>query len=334
MTPATVDSLLPDLQAALGDAYTVEHELGVDGICHPARPRARAFVARAVAATRRVVIKVLPDELATRIDADRFGREIELAASIRHPQIVPLLLAGASGSLLYYTMPFLAAESLRHWRDASGGKLPIREALRIGADIAGALQAAHEQGFVHRDVRPENVFLTGGHAVVTDVGAARAVCRSLRPGGVEQRVTDDGSALDVHAPPRPCWLVGTPSYMSPEQTTSATNLDGRSDVYALGCILYEMLTGTRPFSGTEDELLRGRRITPPEPPRRRRKDIPPSLDRIVMKALATKAEARYPTAGELQRALLAVPARRAPWPRAGGALAVLQGVTLGMNRRR
>ena len=216
----------------------------------PHARRARAFVAREVAATRRVVIKVLPDELATRIDTERFGREIELAASIRHPQIVPLLSAGASGSLLYYTMPFLAAESLRHWRDASGGKLPIREALRIGADIAGALQAAHEQGFVHRDVRPENVFLTGGHAVVTDVGAARAVCRSLLPRGVEQRVTDDGSALDAHAPPHPCWLVGTPSYMSPEQTTSATNLDGRSDVYALGCILYEMLTGTRPFSGT------------------------------------------------------------------------------------
>ena len=132
----------------------------------------------------------------------------------------------------------------------------------------------------------------------------------------------------------PSWLIGTPCYMSPEQTSGATNLDGRSDVYSLGCILYEMLTGTRPFSGSQGEVMRWRRTTLPEPPRRRRKELPLSLDRIVMKALASTAERRYATAGELQRALLAVPASAARCPIAGGARAALQGVTLGMYRWR
>ena len=333
MTPDTLDSLSSDLQHAVRDAFFLEHELGVGGVRRDGpQLSARVFVAREPTASRQVVLTVLPDELAARVDAERFRREIELAAELRHPQIVALLAAGASGPFLYYTMPYLEADSLRHWLDASGGRLPIREALRIGADVAGALQAAHEQGFVHRDVRPENVLLTGRHAVVTNVGAARAVCRSLAARDAERRAPHEASVPNGAA--HPSWLIGTPCYMSPEQTSGATNLDGRSDVYSLGCILYEMLTGTRPFSGTPGEVLRWRRTALPEPPRRRRKELPLSLDRIVMKALATKAEARYATAGELQRALLAAPASAPRCPIAGGAIAALQGVTLGMCRWR
>ena len=317
----TVDAFHSELQAALGDTYTIEHELG--GGRHADRwIGTRTFLAREPAAGRRVVLTVLPDALASRIDIECFRREIELAAALRHPQIVALLAAGVSGRFAYYTMPFLEGESLRKWIDASGGRLPIREAVRIGAEVAGALQAAHEQGIVHRDVRPATIVLVNGHAVVTNAGAARAVSRSLSSHDTARRTPNDARALDASA--YPLWLVGTPAYMSPEQATGTTIIDGRSDIYSLGCVLYEMLTGARPFSGTQESMLRARQTVIPERPSRWRKDLPGALDRVVMKALAIEAEARYPTARELQRALLAVLARRAVWPITVGALTALR----------
>ena len=258
------------------------------------------------------VLTVLPDALAARINVEWFRREIELAAALRHPQIVALLAAGVSGRFAYYTMPFLEGESLRQWIDASRGRLPIREAVRIGAEVAGALQAAHDRGIVHRDVKPATIVLVNGRAVVTNAGAARAVSRSLPARDAARRRHNDAPALD--GPAYPLWLVGTPAYMSPEQATGTTMIDGRSDIYSLGCVLYEMLTGARPFSGTQESMLRARRTVLPERPSRWRKDLPLSLDRVVMKALAIEAEARYPTARELQRALLGVLARRAYGP--------------------
>ena len=305
--PTAVDDLWFALHATFAGAYAIQHELGAPNVHRAGTGMgARAFLARERTTSRQVVLKVLPDTLAARLDVGRFVREIELALAVQHPQIVSLLGAGVSGRFVYYTMPFVAGESLRQWLDASGGRLPIREAVRIASEIAGALQAAHEQGIVHRDVKPEYVFLSRQHAVITNVGVARAVHRSLKD-------TGHGAPND-RAPPgaqTPLGhVVGTPAYMSPEQTSATAHLDGRSDVYSLGCILYEMLTGTRPFTGTPEDMLRARCIAPPQRPGRRRKDIPLSLERVVMKALATRVDARYPTAGTLQLALFDALAQR------------------------
>ena len=310
--------LLGALQDALGSAYVIEHELDV---AHALRPGpsmgARAFVARAPTTGRNVVIRVLPDALASQIDHVVFCREVELAASLRHPQLVAPLGAGAAGRFLYYVTPWVEGDSLRRWLDASGGRLPIPEAIRIASDVADALQAAHEQGIVHRDVTPDNVFLTGAHAVVTGAGVARAVCRSLRR---RDAVTRAGHELAQHArrhggdcpPPNEMpsasagggWLPGTPAYMSPEQAAGATNLDGRSDIYSLGCVLYEMLTGTRPFADVRDDTLPASRAALPESLRRRRSEVPHSLDDIMTKALASGPEGRYATAAEFRQALV------------------------------
>ena len=322
--PTHADDLPGELQAALGNAYVIEHELDV---AHALRPGpsmgARAFVAHEPAAGRTVVIRVIPDALATQIEPVIFRREVELAASLRHPQLIPLLGAGTAGRFLYYVTPCIDGESLRQWLDASGGRLPIPEAIRIAADVAGALQAAHEQGIVHRDVTPDNVFLAGAHAVVTGTGVARAVCRSLRRRHAAVRATARHRPNHAGECPPPNeipggpavggWLLGTPAYMSPEQSTGVTNLDGRSDIYSLGCVLYEMLTGTRPFAGARDDTLRVSRAALPEPPQRRRSEVSRALDDTAMKALAFQPDGRYATAAELRRALLDATVQRRTW---------------------
>jgi serine/threonine protein kinase len=302
--PTQADDLRAELQAELGSAYTLEHELGVaSGLRSEQSIEARAFVAREPTALRQVAIRVVPDAVAVHLDPTIFCREVELAASLRHPQLIAPLGAGTAGRFLYYVTPSVDGESLRQWLDASGGKLPVLEAVRIAVDVAGALQAAHEQGIVHRDVTPDNVVLARAHAVVTSAGVSRAVCRSLRqPNDASDRPAAGG------------WLLGTAAYMSPEQATGSTNLDGRSDIYSLGCVLYEMLTGARPFAGLHEETLPARRAVVPESVRRRRTEVPRSLDDVVMKALAAHPEGRYATAAEFQQALLDETARRRGWP--------------------
>src|SRR3970282_2243768 len=198
--------LRDQLQATLGAAYTLERELG-GGM-------ARVFVARETALDRKVVMKVLPPELAASVSTERFRREIMLAARLQHAHIVPLLAAGESGALPYFTMPFVEGESLRV-RLARHGELPVAEAVRILREIASALAYAHEHGVVHRDIKPDNVLVSGGVAVVLDFGVAKAVAASTSP--EDAGVTSAGMA------------VGTPAYMAPEQAAGDPNVDQRAD---------------------------------------------------------------------------------------------------------
>ena len=217
---------LPErLQAALGTAYRVEKELGGGGM-------SRVFVAEETRLARRVVIKVLPPDLALEMRIDRFNREIQLSASLQHPHIVPLLAAGGADDLLYYTMPFVEGEPLRTKLNREG-ELPVRDAVRILKDVADALAYAHARGVVHRDIKPDNVLLSGHHAVVADFGVAKAVSQAKTESGL----TSVGVAL------------GTPAYMAPEQAAGDPNIDARADIYAFGAMAYEMLTGRSPFAG-------------------------------------------------------------------------------------
>jgi eukaryotic-like serine/threonine-protein kinase len=214
-----------ELEQALHGAYTIEHELGGGGM-------SRVFLATEKALRRRVVIKVLSPELARGVSADRFRLEIEVAASLQHPHIVPLLAAGEAAGHLFYTMPFVAGESLRA-RLSREGELPVTVAVRVLTDITRALAYAHRQGIVHRDIKPENVLLADGEAQVADFGIAKALSASSEGGAL----TSAGLAL------------GTPAYMAPEQAMADPATDHRADLYALGVLGYEMLAGQPPFTG-------------------------------------------------------------------------------------
>ncbi len=213
------------LQSALGPAYRVESELGGGGM-------SRVFLAEEVRLGRSVVVKVLPPEMAAGVSAERFEREIQLAAKLQHPHIVPLLTAGAKGDLLYYVMPHIAGESLRS-RITHERALPVGETVRILRDVCDALAYAHGHGVVHRDVKPDNVLISGKHALVTDFGVAKAVSISSGAG----TLTSLGMAL------------GTPAYMAPEQAAGDPNVDHRADLYAVGALGYELLAGRTPFGG-------------------------------------------------------------------------------------
>src|SRR6267378_3667943 len=304
--------LLPRLRAALADRYAIDRELGHGGT-------ATVYLAHDLKHSRSVAIKVLRPELAAALGAERFLREIEIAARLTHPHILPLHDSGEAKGFLYYVMPFVDGESLRD-RLKREPQLPVEEAVRIAREVATALSHAHNQDVVHRDIKPENILLSGGEAVVADFGIARAIVAA----GAET-LTDTGLA------------VGTPGYMSPEQATGAMQLDGRSDVYSLGCVLYEMLAGHPPFLGTTAQEVLARHSLDAVPPLRTiRPELPPALERAVLKALAKSPADRFATAAAFSEALTragAPPpfARRAARPAlfvAAGVAALVAGYAL------
>ena len=274
------------LQIALGDAYLLERELGGGGM-------SRVFLALDKTLGRRVVVKVLLPELAAGVNVERFRREILLAAQLQHPHIVPLLSAGEAGSLPYFIMPFVAGESLRA-RMGREGELPIADTVRILRDVVSALAYAHSCGVVHRDVKPDNVLISGGVAVVTDFGVAKAVSVSSDP-GTGHPVTTLGVAL------------GTPTYMAPEQATASPLTDHRADIYALGAMAYEMLAGTPPFAGRSPQaMLAAHVMEDPEPVERRRPVVPSMLACLVRDCLAKRPADRPQTAVEVMYTLDAI----------------------------
>ena len=256
----------------------------------------RVFVAEEHALRRYVVVKVFPSDSGGQVSIDRFKREIQVAAKLQHPHIVPVLSAGETGGVPYYVMPFVRGESLRK-RLTRDRELPVSEALRIMRDIAAALAHAHAEGVIHRDIKPENVMLSGGVAVVTDFGVAKAIAAATQP-GTEHRgamLTSVGVAL------------GTPAYMSPEQATADPNVDQRSDIYSLGCLAYEMLTGSSPFGGRSSPQTLAAHVTElPEPLPARRPSVSAALADLVMRCLEKRPEDRPQTIDEVVRALDAI----------------------------
>ncbi len=319
------DLLLPGrLQAALGDAYVLERELGGGGM-------SRLFVAVERSLNRQVVIKVLPPELSSEVSAARFKKEIELAAQLQHPHIVPLLAAGSGDGLLWYVMPYLRGESLRH-RLKAAGKLPVRDAVRVLVEVADALAYAHRQGIVHRDIKPENILLEEGHAVLTDFGVARAIV-AARTANLSDAGNLTGTGMSV----------GTPTYMSPEQAAGESNVDARADIYALGLVGYEMLAGQHPFaySGSVQSMVVAHLTAPAPPVVKLRADTPPAVNAAIARTLAKAPDERFRTAEEFRDALEAAPIgpRRSRTPViaaiAGAivALIVIGAITIGRRQR-
>ena len=262
----------PDLNAALADRYRIVRELGVGGM-------ATVHLAEDLKHKRRVAIKVLRPELAAALGAERFLREIETTAGMRHPHILPLFDSGEVNGQLFYVMPLVEGETLRERLDRDT-RLPTDEALRIAREVADALGYAHARGIVHRDIKPENIFLEAGHAVVADFGIARAVNAA---GG--DRVTRAGIA------------VGTPLYMSPEQAIADDGIDGRSDLYSLGCLLYEMLAGQPPFTGPSmAAIARQHLITDAPSVTDVRPDVSLGIARVLQRALAKDPNDRFASA--------------------------------------
>jgi eukaryotic-like serine/threonine-protein kinase len=282
MANARID-LRDELQQVLGDAFVFERELPRGGM-------SRVFVARETALGRRVVLKVLAPELSATLSAERFKREISLAARLQHPNIVPLLSAAQAGSRVYYTMPLVDGESLRE-RMARERPMSIENVSRILEDIAGALAYAHAEGIVHRDMKPENVMFFRGRAVVLDFGIGKALTAAQRGDG-EMRITLAGVSL------------GTPMYIAPEQAAGDPTLDHRADIYALGVLAYEMITGHPPFSGRTPQAVMAAHATEiPHPVGAKRAELPPALARVVMKCLAKRPEDRPQSAQEIVQAV-------------------------------
>jgi Tol biopolymer transport system component len=281
-----VPELLERLQQGLADRYRVEGKLGEGGM-------AVVYLAEDLRHHRRVALKVLRPELAAALGAERFLREIETTAQLTHPHILPLLDSGAAGGALYYVMPFVEGESLRD-RLERERRLPVDDAVRIARETADALGYAHSHGVIHRDVKPENILLESGHAVVADFGIAKAVSVA---GGT--RLTETGLS------------VGTPAYMSPEQAAGGEALDGRSDVYSLGCVLYEMLTGETPYTGATPLAILAKKLSEPLPRvSNARERVPASLEAVLTKVLASTPADRFATAGEFAAALGGAPFAR------------------------
>ena len=286
-------SFLGPLRTALAERYRIEGELGRGGM-------AIVYSAQDLKHQRRVAIKLLRPEIAVALGAERFLREIRIAAGLQHPNILPLYDSGEAAGALYYVMPYVEGESLRD-RLTREGQLPVAEALAIAAETGDALGYAHSHDVVHRDIKPENILLSGGHALVADFGIARAISAA---GG--DRVTETGIA------------VGTPAYMSPEQATGAAHLDGRADIYALGCVVYEMLAGTPPFTGPSAQAILARHTVDPVPPLRTlRPGVPSGVEGAVTRALAKIPADRFPTAAAFNEGLQggggSAPPKRSMW---------------------
>jgi serine/threonine-protein kinase len=278
------------LQSALGAAYTIERELGGGGM-------SRVFVAIEQALGRRVVVKILAPELAAGISAERFKREIQLAAQLQHPQIVPVLAAGEAGGMPFYTMPFVEGESLRT-RLRRSGALSLRDAVRILSDVAKALEYAHERGIVHRDIKPDNVLIARSSAAVTDFGIAKALAASKTQGPSPA----SGGTLTLIGT-----SLGTPTYMAPEQAAGDPNTDHRADIYALGCMAYELLAGQPPFHGLSPHQLFAAHIAErPVPLTNHQPNVPASLAALVMRCLEKDPAARPQTADEVLEGLESV----------------------------
>jgi eukaryotic-like serine/threonine-protein kinase len=270
------DTLAQRLREALGPDYTLERELGGAGM-------SRVFVATERALGRRVVVKVLPPDLAAGVNIERFRREIQLAAQLQHPHVVPLLTAGERDELLWFTMPFIEGESLRTTLERRT-RLPAPEVMRILHDVVDALAYAHSRGVVHRDIKPGNILMSGSHAVVTDFGVAKALSAAIPLAGH----TTSGMA------------IGTPAYMAPEQLAADPAADHRVDLYAVGLLAYELLTGASPFSGSSPQATLAAQLTErPKAPHLAHADVPASLSRIIMQCLEKDANKRPPTATAL-----------------------------------
>jgi len=309
-----MEDLLASLQTALADRYTIDRELGHGGM-------AFVFLALDLKHHRPVAIKVLRPELAQALGPERFLREIEIAARLTHPHILPLHDSGEAGGLLYYVMPYVEGESLRQ-RLIRENQLPVAEAVEIARQVAGALAHAHSYDVLHRDVKPKNILLTGDQALVADFGVARAITvaagDTLTPSGMS---------------------AGTPAYMSPEQGSGERELDGRSDLFSLGCVLYEMLTGAPPFAGPTAQAIQARRMTDPVPPLRTvRETVPIHVEQAIVTALAKVPADRFATASQFADALIQAPrppspdGEKGPGGEVRGRRTVLVGIFSGKRR--
>jgi serine/threonine protein kinase/Tfp pilus assembly protein PilF len=268
------------LKQSLSGLYTVDRELGRGGM-------ATVYLAQDSKHDRTVALKVLHPELASSLGPDRFLREIKVAARLNHPHILPLFDSGEADGFLYYVMPYVEGESLRERLDRQK-QLPVEEAVHHANAIASALDYAHRQGIIHRDIKPENVMLYEGEAMVMDFGIAKALSSAS-----SDTLTQTGM------------MIGTPAYVSPEQAAGATDLDGRSDQYSLACMLYEMVSGERPFTGATPQAVMTKRFTEPaRPVRTIRPNIPENLERAITKAMSVDADARYKSVAMFGQALV------------------------------
>lgn len=271
---------LDRLTAALAGRYRIGRELGAGGM-------ATVWLAHDLKHDREVAVKVLHPQLAAVLGSDRFLKEIKTTAHLQHPHILSLHDSGDADGLLFYVMPFVDGESLRH-RLGREPQLPIDDAVRITSEVAGALDYAHRHGVIHRDIKPENILLHDGSALVADFGIALAEATG------ETRLTETGMSL------------GTPPYMSPEQALGDRQLDARSDIYAVGAMMYEMLTGAPPFTGPSAQAIVAKVITEkPVPPSRLRREVPSHVEDAVLTALQKKPDDRFATAAAFQVALVA-----------------------------
>ncbi len=283
-------SSVVQLQSAVTASYRIEREIGRGGM-------AVVYLAHDLRHERPVAIKVLEPRFAALLGRERFLREIRLAAKLQHPHIVPVHDSGAYDcgpelSGLYYVMPYVEGESLRA-RLSREGRLPVAEAVRLAREVADALSCAHAHGVLHRDIKPENILLSQGHALVTDFGIAKALISSGGAPEAQPTMTETGL------------VIGTAAYMSPEQASGERELDARTDIYSLGCVLYEMLVGRPPFTGATPQAILIARLTA-EPPEARaaRPELPVALESALARALARDPKARFASAAELVDALV------------------------------
>jgi len=284
----------PDLvNQTVADRYTLERELGGGGM-------ATVYLAFDRKHHRQVAVKVLTPAIATQLGPERFLREIEIAAALTHPHILPVHDSGHVGDSLYYVMPYVEGQSLRQ-RLEHDTRVPLQDALVIAHEVAEALDYAHRHGIVHRDIKPANILLADGHALVADFGIARAVRAAS-----ETKLTGTGS------------VIGTPAYMSPERAKGDREIEGRSDIYSLGLVLYEMLVGQLPAGPTDRHAVAtGRFADLPPSHRKQLAGVPGAVERALTRALAADPDERFPTAGDFATALGAftiAPRRRRVWP--------------------